>query len=164
MKKNILWVKLKGDQDYIKKVKVRAAVKKPTGLSIRDFCQGIAMEQKKAVNEKMKERKKNCPALRWRLDIQGDDFVLLTKRDQEPQWTHEDLEDLGDIPSIKWDSGKRGRDSPGAGDHSGARQEGPPQPRPGLSPESAGQPSTEGAGDASVRGRVNSFTALINNQ
>ena len=48
IKKNILWVRLKNNDDYLKKVKVHAAVKKPSGLSIRDFCPGIAMDRKKA--------------------------------------------------------------------------------------------------------------------
>ena len=39
--KNILWVRLKSDSDYMKRVKTRAGVKRPKGLSIREEVYSI---------------------------------------------------------------------------------------------------------------------------
>ena len=132
-KKQILWVRFKPEQDYVKKVRVRAGVKRPPGLSVREFCPGIALDRKKVLNEALKTRKTTRKELRWRIDIKNDDFVVFTKYDNEAQWSQEDIDNFGDIPGIKWTSNKRPRSSPG--DQPGG---GPPQPQGGLSPQGEG--------------------------
>ena len=130
--KKILWVRLK-EQQFIKKVHIRAATKKPEGLSVRDFCPGIALERKKKINEILKNKKTNQPDLRWRVEILNDDFSIFTRRSNEATgaWTQEGLETLGPLPPIQWESNKRSRETPGD-----SQGDGPPQPLGSVTPPS----------------------------
>ena len=78
-------------------LRVRAAVKRPIEFSIRDYCPGVGMAKKKAINAIMMERKKSATDLRWRLNISQGDFELWSKLDREARWTRERLQDLGPL-------------------------------------------------------------------
>ena len=143
----ILWVRFKPDQDYAKKVKVRAANKRPQGLSIRDFCPGVALDHKKAINKALKAKKTARPSFRWRVDIRNDDFVVFSWNDNEAQWTQEDLDNFGDLPAIKWANFKRPRSSPGE-----QQGDGPPQPPGGLSPQGEDRGDASGGGVGAAQG------------
>ena len=95
----------------------------------------------------MKTKKTTNQELRWRVEIQADDFTLFTKKPNEALWTQEAIETLGPLPPIKWESNKRARETPG--DSQGDR---PPQPwgwgtvtPPGAG---TGAPSLGGSGAA----------------
>ena len=61
VEKNILWIRLKEEEgvNYVKKVKTRAATKRPNGFSVRDYCPNIAMERKKE-DKRSNEREEGC--------------------------------------------------------------------------------------------------------
>ena len=96
----VLWVRL--PPGIPKLLRVRAAVKRPIEFSIRDYCPGVGMAKKKAINAIMMERKKTATDLRWRLNISEGDFELWSKMDRDARWTHKRLEDLGPLPPIQF--------------------------------------------------------------
>ena len=79
---------------------MRAAVKHPIEFSIRDYCPGVGMAKKKAINAIMMERKKTATDLRWRLNISKGDFEQWSKLDREARWTR--IEDLRPLPPIQF--------------------------------------------------------------
>ena len=67
-KSKILWVRL--NPGNIKKLRKRAAVKRPQNFSLREYCPGVAIERKKELNKTMMNRKKKDQQIKWRVEIE----------------------------------------------------------------------------------------------
>ena len=108
----ILWMEVRNED--VKRIRLRAAFKKPAGLSVKDYCPSIAIERKKEANRLLMQLKTKNPSLRWRFDIGDEDLILMTKKGAEGEWTRESLVDLGaELPGIQATSLKRQKESPG---------------------------------------------------